>query len=124
MALAGPVYQLSWSPDGSELLLVDSYGVHVVGADGAGLRTLAYSQRGTHRWSGNFEGKGSAMGMAQAAWSPDGSRIAVYDSGDLPLWGQYSDTVDASHTNGVARRDDGARPGRMDRGGPTGGVWS
>ena len=96
VALAGPVYQLSWSPDGSELLLVDSYGVHVVGADGAGLRTLAYSQRGTHRWSGNFEGKGSAVGMAQAAWSPDGSRIAVYDSGDLPLWGQYSDTVDAS----------------------------
>ena len=56
--------QLSWSPDGSEILLVAD-GVHVVGADGDGHRTLA----------------SDAGESTRAAWSPDGSEIAVYYTG-------------------------------------------
>ncbi len=52
-----PVSQVSWSPDGSELLFT-SYHLYVIGSDGSGLRPLGHSGR--------------------AAWSPDGSRVAVY----------------------------------------------
>ena len=65
------INQVSWSPDGSEILFVyrdingTSYynGIYVVRPDGSGLRSL--HSRGTY---------------ILAAWSPDGSRIAVYDS--------------------------------------------
>ena len=56
--------QVSWSPDGSEILFVAD-DVHVVGVDGDGLRTL-------------ISGVGEST---KAAWSPDGSMIAVYDPG-------------------------------------------
>ncbi len=55
-----PISQVSWSPDGSELLFV-SGSVYVVGSDGSSLRLIEYG--------------------ARAAWSPDGSRVAVYQPG-------------------------------------------
>ena len=56
-----PVSQVSWSPDGSEILFVSDE-VYVVDSDGGGLRALSV-----------LDGE-----SARAAWSPDGSRIAVY----------------------------------------------
>ena len=56
------VSQVSWSPDGSELLFVAD-GVYIVNPDGGGLRKL--------RASSNQE-------IPLAAWSPGGSRIAIY----------------------------------------------
>ena len=53
------VQQVSWSPNGNEILFVTE-SVHVVRPDGAGL-TEVYT------------------GVGRAAWSPDGSRIAIYD---------------------------------------------
>ena len=63
--------QVSWSPDGSEILFVAD-DVHLVGVDGDGLRTLI---------SGSAE-------STKAAWSPDGSMIAVYNprrSSSIPV---------------------------------------
>ena len=65
------IKQVSWSPDGSEILFVYSGingtsrydGIYVVRPDGSGLRSLDFM--------------GSSI---LAAWSPDGSRIAVYDA--------------------------------------------
>ena len=59
-----PVFQVSWSPDGSKILLVSDK-IHVVNSDGSGLSPLS-----------DLEG-----GLARTAWSPDGSRIAVYYPG-------------------------------------------
>ena len=77
---ATAVTLVSWSPDGSEILFVAG-GVHVVGVDDNGLRTLI-----------------SSVGEStKAAWSPDGSMIAVYNPGRVssipvvPLkWGDTS----------------------------------
>ena len=55
--------QVSWSPNGSELLFVSDGRVHVVGIDGSNMRGV---------------GSGKA-----AAWSSDGSRIAAYYPGEL-----------------------------------------
>ena len=57
---------LSWSPDGSEILVGGSRGdstvpVFVVGAEGSGRRALA-----------------SVGALGEAAWSPDGSRIVFH----------------------------------------------
>ena len=56
-----PVQQLSWSPDGSEIIFV-STDLWIVKADGTGLRKL-----------------GSGSGVV--AWSPDGDNIAVFIPG-------------------------------------------
>ena len=56
------VSQVSWSPDGSELLFVAD-GVYIVNPDGGGLRELLAP---------------SNQEIALAAWSPGGSRIAIY----------------------------------------------
>ena len=65
------ISQVSWSPNGSEILFVSNgtndtwayNGIYVVRPDGSGLRSLDF--RGTN---------------ILAAWSPDGSRIAIYDA--------------------------------------------
>ena len=55
-----PVSQVSWSPDGSEILFTSDH-LYVIGLDGSDLRSL-----------------GPRSGMIRAAWSPDGSRVAIY----------------------------------------------
>ena len=62
-AAHGPISQLSWSPDGSELLIIISGRPYVVGSDGEGLTRLSRSS------------------AKRASWSPDGSRIALYRPG-------------------------------------------
>ena len=71
-----PISQVSWSPDGSEFLFVAG-GVYIVGADGSGLRRLLDQPR---VW---WEVRSTLVisnhrGRALAAWSPDGSTVAVY----------------------------------------------
>ena len=58
------ISQLSWSPDGTEILFV-SDGVHTVHTDTGQLRTLV---------------KGF-MRSTRAAWSPDGLRVAIHHPG-------------------------------------------
>ena len=62
---AAPIFQVLWSPDGSELLFL-SDGAYLVRQDGSDLRLLP------------------AVGT-RAAWSPDGSRIAIYEPGHFQL---------------------------------------
>ena len=65
------ISQVSWSPDGTELLFVSSEGIYVLGLDGGGLRRLALPRPGTQTWTDGPDN-------TQAVWSPDGSRIAIY----------------------------------------------
>ena len=63
------VFQVSWSPDGSEVLIVSNHGLVLVNPEGSVLRTL---------------GPGTTSNPATgtiASWSPDGTRIAVYSPG-------------------------------------------
>ncbi len=71
-----PISQVSWSPDGSEFLFVAG-GVYVVSADGSGLRRLLDQPRVWWELRTNPV-LTSGIGRTLAAWSPDGSRIAVY----------------------------------------------
>ncbi len=71
-----PISQVSWSTDGTELLFVAG-GVYVVSTDGHRLRRLLDQPRvwwemGLNSVISNHTGR------TLAAWSPDGSRIAVY----------------------------------------------
>ena len=64
------VSALEWSPDGTEIMLATSHGLHIVGRDGSNPRVLPhFGVSSRHGWT--------------ARWSPDGSRIAVVfsDSG-------------------------------------------
>ena len=63
------ISQISWSPDGSELLIVSNHGVHTLAPDGSDLRKLADA--------GKFDRSNYAWPTV-AAWSSDRSRIAVY----------------------------------------------
>ena len=62
------IYELDWSPDGSNLLMLGYYSISAVGADGSNLRTLLNLQPNHPR-------------QLKASWSPDGSKIAVYNGG-------------------------------------------
>ena len=62
------VTQIVLSPDGSELLIVSQQEAHIIQADGTVLRS--------------FEIAGHPEAWRRVAWSPDGSRIAVFVSSD------------------------------------------
>ena len=67
--------QVVWSPDGSELLVNGGY---IVSADGSGGgRMIAPLYLHPHR-SSTYWGEGLAYGHGLGAWSPDGSRVAIY----------------------------------------------
>ena len=63
-----PVSQVSWSPDGSEILFTSDH-LYVTGSDGSGLRPLGPRAGIILRPSAR---------IIRAAWSPDGSRVAIY----------------------------------------------
>ncbi len=58
------IWNVEWSPDGSQLLLSGGPLLKIVNSDGTGLRQLAYPPLGA--------------GRLHASWSRDGSKIAVY----------------------------------------------
>ena len=116
-----PISQVSWSPDGSEFLFVAG-GVYVVDADGSGLRRLLDQPRVW--WKIQFNPViTNPGGRALAAWSPQGSRIAVYyprGHGEprRPGFGgaalHHSPGRDgAAHPSGPGQRT--GRPGRQGR---------
>ena len=73
---SAPITQVSWSPDGSELLFVSDR-VYVVGADGSDPRLLFPALPDTTFGLGQGDGSRDMERIA-AAWSPAGSRVAVY----------------------------------------------
>ncbi len=60
------VWHLSWSPDGSEILVVSTHGTFAIEMDGGGFRTL-----------NSVKVPRNSLGVV-AAWSPDSTRIAFY----------------------------------------------
>ena len=84
----GWIENISWSPDGSEIL----FGTTVIAADGSAVRELPYIPDG------------------QASWSPDGSRIAVYNevwpSGDV----LYTVARDGTDARVLCRAEWGRKP--------------
>ena len=62
------VHTLSWSPDGSAFLVIsDEFELFVIQPDG----------KGVHKMSLGFEPEHT--GRTNAAWSPDGTHVALYD---------------------------------------------
>lgn len=60
-----PVFQIAWSPDGTQLLFATRSGIRLIHPDGSGLKSVFSSER----WM-----------PGAVAWSPDGVCIAVYNS--------------------------------------------
>ena len=60
-----PISQVSWSPDGTELLFISDRALYVVSSTGGDPRDLGIP------W-------GSFVPTARASWSPDGLKIAVH----------------------------------------------
>ena len=87
-APSGVVGEVSWSPDGAEILVTGS--TYAVRLDGGGLRQVV-----PRRISG------------PAAWSPDGSRVAIYDPGGGRLPSELLATIarDGTDLRIVARRE-------------------
>ncbi len=83
----GKASLVSWSPDGTEILFITD-AVSLARPDGGGLRSL-----------------GDANTIVNAAWSPDGSRIALFSFVDTSNYGwsagKYADTSGSIST--VAR---------------------
>ena len=77
----GPILQVSWSPDGSEILFVSDR-AYVMKLDGSRLRPLGPAP--------------SHDQVVRAAWSPDGTRIAIFYYVDVPAM----DERDASEFDG------------------------
>ena len=67
--------QIAWSPDGSEILFVTDW-LYFVNPDGSNLRRLEVPADLERRMA-------EAGGTALAAWSPDGSQIAIHYPGRL-----------------------------------------
>ena len=113
-----PIKRVSWSPDGSELLVVSGH-LWAIGTDGNGARQLATSTLQVAPGKANRDSDGSLwipgpllntrikgrqdgspiprLDLDDAVWSSDGSRIAVY------AWGR--DRVPASFRIMTMARD-------------------
>ncbi len=63
------VFHVAWAPDGAEILVVTDQGLHFIQPDGSGLRMVDQSTA--------FHDSVDSLGIA-VAWSPDGTRIALY----------------------------------------------
>lgn len=69
--VSGDFKDISWSPDGAQLALLDNsdYGVYLVNTDGSNLRRVA---DGTGQWTN----------VVAPSWSPDGTQFTYIGSGD------------------------------------------
>jgi Tol biopolymer transport system component len=118
-----------WSPDGTQIAFFSGTAIHVMNADGSGLRQLAsggtcpaWSPDGTRialRWGSgvyladtDVSGDGDSTALSELApwsscprWSPDGTRVAF--SAKDTTWGIYVVNADGSN---LARIRDGSGP--------------
>ena len=85
----GSVCGLAWSPDGANLLIWDLNSISVVNADGSGFRTLV-----------NLRPQPRQL---KASWSPDGSKIAVYNRGYEGVL--FTMSPDGSDKRGLTQHD-------------------
>lgn len=74
-----PVTQVTWSPDGEEILFIAT-GVYTVRTDGSGLRRIDPFVDPNFIEPPLFTSDSPLV--ARAAWSPDSSQIALYDGQD------------------------------------------
>lgn len=92
----GRAYKTSWSPDGSAILLVGDDLIYIVQPDGSILHTFGEAQLL------------SRVPSRTIAWSPDGTRIAIYDPGS-PRIGVPGETYtlarDGTDPHGVVWRN-------------------
>ena len=72
----GPISQVAWHPDGSEVLVAGTGGLWTISPDGQILREL---------FRPDDDGSGSGWGSSGITWSPDGSRFAVRDGASYVL---------------------------------------
>ena len=75
-----PVTQVTWSPDGEEILFIAT-GVYTVRPDGSGLRRIDPFVDPNYIAPNLFTSDSPLV--ARAAWSPDSSQIALYDGRDM-----------------------------------------
>ena len=98
-AASPPISLVSWSPDGSDILFV-SDGLHVVPSDGSAMGRLPITG-----W--RFAVIGS---IVQAAWSPDGARIAIHYRDDREVDHQLLTMArDGTDVRLLARGNDSGR---------------
>ena len=77
-----PVTQVTWSPNGEEILFIAT-DVFVVRPDGSGLRRIDPFVDPNSTLSPNLpQFTSDSPSVARAAWSPDSSQIALYDGQD------------------------------------------
>jgi Tol biopolymer transport system component len=87
---AGPV---AWSPDGTELAFAEYDGIHVMNADGTGVRRIS-----------GFQGDFACYDL-EPAWSPDGTRIAFSvrcDGGGVGIFVMGADGSERTQLTGEA----------------------
>ena len=89
--------EVSWSPDGTKLLVSIANSARVINVDGSGSRTLV-SLRPTH-----------PRRNLSASWSPDGSKIAVYNGGGYE-GALFTMSPDGSDKRVLALNGDPLRP--------------
>ena len=96
-----PISQVSWSPDGTELLFISENALYVVSSAGGDPRDLGIP------W-------GRFVPTARASWSPDGLKIAVHfpyerivtvsrDGADLLILAEAESTPSPSFVYGIPR---------------------
>ena len=89
--------EVSWSPDGTKLLVSIANSARVINADGSGSRTLV-NLRPAH-----------PPRNLSASWSPDGSKIAVYNGGGYE-GALFTMSSDGSDKRVLALNGDPLRP--------------
>ena len=75
-----PITQVTWSPDGEEILFIAT-GVYTIRPDGGGLRRIDPFVDPNFIAPTLFTSDSPLV--ARAAWSPDSSQIALYDGRDM-----------------------------------------
>lgn len=95
------VFHVSWSPDGTEILVASQQGLHFIQPDGSGLRMVDEKAA--------FDAYDMTLGIA-VAWSPDGGRIALYMPGSAYQYVSpqlYTIARDGTDRRDLIRLEDG-----------------
>lgn len=97
-------YGPRWSPDGSLIAFARDSSIHVMNADGSGVRRLTESAAGIDRLAGSW-GWSLPDRSWPASWSPDGTRI-VFENWTLDGTRLYVINADGTGTGELTERGD------------------